>query len=511
MPSGLRWHAGVAAAAPYVTATSPPVDWAGYNNDLMSDRYSPLAQINTANVSGLHTICTAPLGAQPRFETGPVVIGGVLYATTLGATYAFNATTCAKVWTNSYALPSGSGGINHGVAYGNGRVFRGFVNGHVIAMDAKTGRTIWDRMVVKSGSFEYIVSAPIAWRGALYIGTAGGDNGQAAHVLCLDQTNGNVLWSVQTVPNLGDPLASTWQRAMRIAGGSTWTSYTLDPSSARLYVSVANPGRDFDVRERGGTNLYTDAVLALNAMTGALDADFQVTAQDDHDWDLAATPALVVLRNGSKVARTASKDGYARALNVAANTQLWQTPVTTISNAAAPIVFTGTHFCPGTKGGVLWNGPAFSPLTGYTYVNAVDWCSTVDLASKPQSYVPGNPWLGSSNSYGKPDAAMSGWVQALNGTTGTRRWAYHATTPMIAGITPTAGGLVFTADLAGNVMAFDASTGAIRRTVATGLAIGGGVVTYGVGAKQYVAVAAGMASSVFGTPNVNSEIIVMGL
>ncbi len=393
----------------------------------------------------------------------------------------------------------------------NGRVFRGFVNGHVIAIDAASGQTAWDTDVIARGSYEYVVAAPIAWRGVVYIGTAGGDDGQAAHVYCLDQATGTILWRAATVPTLVQSLASTWQGATRIAGGSTWTSFTLDPATGQLYVSVSNPGPVFDVRLRGGPNLYTDSVLTIDAMSGALESAFQIVPEDYHDWDLGATPAIVTLGGGAKVALTAGKDGYLRELGLAPDSIVWQTPVTTIANAQAPLQVTGTHFCPGTTGGALWNGPAFSPQTQAVYVGEVDWCTTVDLAPAPQPYVPGQPWLGSTNYFGSPDPTSSGWIVAANASTGNVLWTYHSATPMVAGVTPTAGGLVFTADLNGNVLAFDASSGTLLATIATGRAIGGGVVTYSVGGKQYVAVAAGMASSVFNTPNVKSELVVMSL
>lgn len=197
-------------------------------------------------------------------------------------------------------------------------------------------------------------------------------------------------------------------------------------------------------------------------------------------------PAVVKLADGAKLSLSAGKDGYLRSVNLATNAQRWQTPVMTISNATAPITVGGTHFCP--AGGLYGNGPGYSPLTGLVYVNTVDWCKTVKREAQPEPDVPGQPWLGSSDGEGVKDATRSGWVNAVNAATGAIVWQYHAALPMVAGITPTSGGLVFTADLP----------------------VGGGVISYAVNGTQYVAVAAGLSSGNFQTPTTGAAIVVFG-
>jgi alcohol dehydrogenase (cytochrome c) len=485
------------------------VDWPAYNNDSMSDRYVSLDAINTSNVSGLHTICTLNLGRQLNFQSGPIVVDGVLYATTSNQTIAIDATTCAVLWTNTYALSQALARTNRGAAYANGLLFRGFGDGHVIAISAATGATVWNQDVIASGSLEFITGAPATWNTSVIVGTAGGEGGQACHVLALDQSTGALVWMQQTVPNLGSTNAKTWKGATHIAGGATWSSFTIDPTTGDLYVPVGNPGPDFDDRDRLGRDLYTVAVMEFNATTGAFLRSMQFDPQDVHDWDQAATPTVAMLANGSKIALVAGKDGYLRSVDAKSLAQLWQTPITTIENATAPIVPAGTHYCP--EGAVYWNGAAYSPATGLAYVNAADHCVTVELEATPAPYVPGKTWLGSADGYGRRDPTVSGWLSAVNATTGAVAWTYHATRPLISGVTPTAGGLVFTADLLGNVLAFNASSGALLAKVATGLPVGGGVISYAVAGTQYVAVSAGLASGNFGTGNPASAIVILGL
>ena len=177
---------------------------------------------------------------------------------------------------------------------------------------------------------------------------------------------------------------------------------------------------------------------------------------------------------------------------------------TTIANAKAPMTTTGTHYCPGVTGGSEWNGAAWNPRTHLVYVNSVDWCATVKLtklanitnitaATKVESGAAG---FGGGIPIPDPMAKAYGWTTAIDPTTGRTRWHVKMATPMIAAVTPTAGGLVFTGDLNGNLLALDATSGKIVYRYDTKNAIAGGIITYRSGGTQYVAAAAGNTSFV---------------
>ena len=176
-------------------------------------------------------------------------------------------------------------------------------------------------------------------------------------------------------------------------------------------------------------------------------------------------------------------------------TLVFKIPVTTLLNTTEPITPDGTRYCPGTVGGVEWNGPAYSPLTGNLYVNAVDWCVTSKLGPVP-TYVPGEVYTGLKNGFGTfdPSSMARGWTNAVSVAGSAMAWRFHSPTPMIAAVTPTAGNVLFTGDLNGNFLVMDSRSGDRLYSFNTGGAIGGGVITYEVGGKQYVAVAAGNAS-----------------
>ena len=229
---------GCASVAPRATSSSA-TDWPSYNGSLEGTRYSSLAQITAANASGLERACTFDSGEQMSMQSGPVVVNGVLYLTTDTSTYAIDAATCRTIWHTgrSYA-PLGFLKNNHGLAYMDGRLFR--VNGgvHAYALDAATGRLLWD-VSFRERDGEGAPMAPIAWNGLVFVGNGGGDNiGVRGHVHALDAATGREVWRFEVVPDTGAPRA-TWAsgpNAPPPTGGGIWSSFTLDPAAGILYV-----------------------------------------------------------------------------------------------------------------------------------------------------------------------------------------------------------------------------------------------------------------------------------
>jgi len=280
-----------------------------------------------------------------------------------------------------------------------------------------------------------------------------------------------------------------------------------------LFIPTGNPGPDFASAYREGANLYTSSVVKLDARTGALKAHYQVQSHDFHDWDIAASPILFTAKSGQARVAVAGKNGYLYVLDRDLKSLDFKVPVTTIDNIDAPLTAEGTRFSPGTQGGVNWNGPAYSPKTNALYVNSIDWPTLVKLAP-PESvrHETGKPFLGSTNEFGFSDPkTKSGWLTAIDAATGKPRWQYHSNQPMVAGVTPTAGGLIFTGDFNGDLLAFDAATGKLLFKGATGGPIGGGVVTYAIEGRQYVAVAAGMKNAIMGTESGPASVVIFAL
>ncbi|HEY0866314.1 MAG TPA: PQQ-binding-like beta-propeller repeat protein, partial [Fimbriimonas sp.] len=335
-------------------------DWPTFNGSLKGDRYSPLSQITTKNVAQLRPIARFKTGVETSFQTGPVVVDGTLYCTTYKHTYAVDATSGKLKWKDVAGVAKTGLGSHRGVAYDNGKVFRGFSNGYAVGLDASSGKRLWTKRIANAKKGETIPMAPVAWDGKVFVGNAGGDMyGVTGRVYALDAETGDQVWRFDTVPTSG-PAAATWEnKSIPPAGACTWTTYSLDPDTGVLYVCAGNPAPDFDVALRPGANLYSNCMIALDAKSGRLLAYVQPTKRDSHDWDLSAAPAIITTKGGKKVAAVGGKDGFlygvdnrgypgtgGRTLKI-----LYSTPVTRRFNTQAPLSPNrATRFAPGSQG-----------------------------------------------------------------------------------------------------------------------------------------------------------------
>jgi alcohol dehydrogenase (cytochrome c) len=511
-------------------------DWPSYNKTLTSERYSQLTQINKDNVSKLKVLCTYDTGQYTSFETGPIMVNGALIGTTEHDIFSLDPANCHENWrTHEDYKPASLLAVNRGAAYLDGLLFRGTEDGRVLAYDFKTGKRVWETTIANPKLGESTPAAPIAWNGFVFIGNAGGDNkGVKGRMYALEAKTGKIVWETYIVPKaLGDPTrgpqgatpltGSTWGNASGtpITGGATWTSYTLDPTTGELYIPGGNPAPDFAIGPREGENLYSGSIVVLDARTGAYKKDFKLVPKDWHDWDVSTAPTLIQTRGGKKLLSVAPKDGHLYGFDLATNTMLYRTPATRIENAGAPFsTDRPVHFCPGTVGGAEWNGPAYDPQTNLVLIGEVDWCATVTLQNDEhiQQVKLGKPWSGMAtldpyNTYGTPDSfgKWAGWVYAIDADTGAWKWRLKSNYPIQSGMTPTAGGVVFFGDMGGNFYALDAVDGRRLWGEKIGGAIGGGVITYRANGAQKVAVAVGFTSILWATEVVTGKIVVLGL
>lgn len=493
------------SSAAVLVCAAAAADWPTYNNGYDSQRYSPLDQINTANVGRLRRVCDLTLGENASFQTGPLVIGNVMYLTTPHTTVAMDAATCKVLWRNvapAVAPKSKMAGqaaailANRGVAYLDGRLFRGMPDGSLAAFNAKSGNILWQVPAGDPQKAEYITSAPIAWHNMVFAGMAIGDfQTLRGRVRAWDAATGQLMWQFHTIPMGNEPGAGTWipPSSAQAGGGGQWTSYTLDTKRGELFVAVGNPAPDFMPQVRNGMNLYTDSVVVLDAATGQLKWWFQATAHDAYDHDIGATPVLYTTRGGAARMAVGSKNGYVYGIDRTTHAPVFKTAVTTIFNEGAPVTTAGVCICPGALGGVEWNGPAFDPQSHALVAGAVDRCMTYIVGGMGvQGQCLGPKSAGSSMS--------TGWVTALDADSGAVLWKLATPAPVVAGVTPTAGGLVFTDDLNGTLYAIDKKSGAAKLKLATGGPIAGGVITYSVGGRQYVATTSGNISRTFTPP-----------
>ncbi|UAJ10568.1 pyrroloquinoline quinone-dependent dehydrogenase [Glacieibacterium megasporae] len=515
---------------------STAMDWPSYNKTPTSQRFSALDQITVANVSRLQVLCTYDTHQRTSFEVGPIVVEGALIATTEHDIFSLNPANCHLNWrTHEDYKPANLLAVNRGAAYLNGMLFRGTQDGRVLAYDFVTGKRLWQTTIADPKMAETTPAAPIAWHGLVFIGNAGGDSkGNKGRMYALDAKSGRIVWEFYLVPrSRGDRIRgpqgaspldkATWRNTVGnpVTGGATWTSYTLDPESRRLYIPSGNSGPDFIKSVRDGANFYSESVVVLDALTGAFVKSIQVAPGDWHDWDVSSAPVLIQTRGGRRVLSVAPKDGRLYGFDLTTGAMIYRTPVTTVENAEAPFeVGKNIHFCPGTNGGAEWNSPAFDPTTNLVIVGETDWCFSVKMQSEKEisSVKIGAPYTGNTSlnpydAYGKADpyGHWAGWLYGIDADTGAWRWRVKSNYPIMGGVAPTAGGLVFFGDMGGNFYAIDATNGRRLWGKDLGGAIGGGVITFATGGVQKVAVAAGFTSITWPTRSATGTIVILAL
>ena len=458
-------------------------DWPMFNRTYAGDRWSPLAQITPANASKLQPVCILSLGVLGSFQGAPLIYQGTGYIGSTYGVWAFDAATCAQKWSYTYK-PQGPEGIptSRGLALYDGKIFRGTPDGHLLAIDMQTGKLLWDAHVADGAESYSIGAAPIVFDGRVYVGLAGGDYGNTGHVYAFDAKTGARVWTFDAIDK------KTWPKGAETGGGGTWTSVAVDPDKKLVFVPIGNPAPDYYLPARPGDNLYTNSVVALDATTGKVAWYVQQLAQDYHDWDTSAAPMLYE-QDGKHYMAVGTKEGYLFIYDRDTHALISKSEVVPRLNADLPFSDKPLRVCPGTASGVEWNGPTYDPRNKAVFVNSVHWCATW-TAKKPEGKKPGS-WYVEAALTMDPMDQLRGYTHSFDAATGKKIWAREAPLPMIGGITATAGGVVLTGGADGMFLALDPRDGKELYRFNTGGGIGGGVSTYAVAGRQYVAVAAG--------------------
>jgi alcohol dehydrogenase (cytochrome c) len=467
-------------------------DWLYHTHDYSGSRYADLDEINTDNVASLAPACIFQIGESGPFQSGPIVYDGVMYVTSLRATIALDAATCRLRWRHEWDERVPSFGLNNrGVAIKDGRVVRATSDGYLFALDAADGKLLWARQIGDAEVGETFTMPPLIYDDLIVIGPAVSEFAIEGWVGAFKLENGEPVWHFNTVPGAKDG-TGTWPNPGNIVmgGGGVWTPMSFDPESEELYVAVTNPAPDFPAHLRPGLNLYTNSIVALDIRSGTLNWYDQLVPNDSHDWDVTqVSPLFRTTVDGRErnLVATTSKDAFLRVLDRDTHERLYEVPVGRIENVDVPLTREGVHVCPGIEGGVLWNGPAYNPGTDQLYVGSVEWCATFSLSEEVR-FLPGQMYLGGTL---RPDATYGGRVTGIDASDGSVRWSYESERPVVGALMTTSGDLVFVGELTGDLVVFHAETGDELYRFHTGGPIGGGVVTYTVDGKQYVAVSSG--------------------
>ncbi|HEY7354710.1 MAG TPA: PQQ-dependent dehydrogenase, methanol/ethanol family [Terriglobales bacterium] len=274
-------------------------NWTSYNGDYSGQRFSSLKEINTTNVAQLQAAWVFHPGNTQNLEVTPVVIRGVMFATAANHVFALDARTGRTLW--QYARPISSGLLDdasahksRGVAVWHDFVYAETDDAHLICLDARSGGLRWDVEYADKRKHYGATSAPLVIKDQVIVGTSGGDSGVRGFLAAYDAATGKLKWRFWTIPGPGEFGSSSWPGDSYLYGGATtWLPGTYDPELNTLYWTTSNAAPDYVGDSRPGDDLYTACVLALDVDTGKLKWYFQFTPHDLYDYDATETPVLV--------------------------------------------------------------------------------------------------------------------------------------------------------------------------------------------------------------------------
>ena len=497
-----------------------PADWLSYNGDYAGWRYSGLGEITPANAENLRVQWIFQRPMSQKFETTPLVHEGVMYLTVPpNEVFAVDAASGVGLWHHRRELPpkiiACCGEVNRGLAIHGDKLFMATLDAHVIALDRKTGRLLWDSEMTDYTQAYSGTHAPLVVKDKVLVGVAGAEYGIRGFIDAYNIDDGSRAWRFYTVPGEGEFGNDTWEGdSWMTGGGSIWITPSYDPEADLVYIGVGNPGPDWNGDVRMGDNLFTDAVVALDAESGKREWHFQFTPHDVHDWDATQTMVLVDKEYDGKPRRlliTANRNGFYYVLDRLTGKFLHgsefvkQTWAKGLDEAGRPMrvpgkepTEDGNRVYPMVAGGTNWMSPSYSPLTDLFYVTTREGSSM--YYKGPADYRPGTRFWGSMFINEQVQDEWYGAVRALEPLTGELVWEHRLFQPAWAGLMATAGGVVFAGTQDGYFKALDAKTGDELWKLNLGGVIQASPMAYESKGRQRVVIAAGHALFVLGLP-----------
>jgi quinohemoprotein ethanol dehydrogenase len=482
--------AGNVTEARVLAEASDGRNWLVNGGNFGSQHFSPLKQINSQNVTGLGLAWATELDSPNGMASEPIVVDGTIYiSASLDRISAVDAGSGRLLWTFDpkvrldRARNSLTARTNRGVAVWEGKVFFGTGDCRMIALDAATGKPLWESPACVDDTITGITGAPRVGDGKVYIGTNGSDSSVRGSVVAFDASTGRLAWRIWTVP--GDPSKGFENKSMEMAaktwsgnkwwtagGADVWDALTYDPTTGLLFLGTAGPGEGPDrAVETSGDRLFSGSILAVKADTGTYAWHYQTsknsTCDSPENFHIVATDLLVhgtprhivmtvprcadffVLdaKTGKLISRKSLNDRPAE-----------QRSSPTPSGQARDMA------------GHNWWPMSYNPATGLVYISIYD-----DVANDP-GYL--------------PEAA--GRLMAWEPVTQTARWSHQLRFPTNGGVLSTAGNLVFQGEGTGEFSAYRADSGKKLWSIKTGSAIQSIPVTFMVNNVQYVLIPVGM-------------------
>ena len=511
--------------------------WMSYGRDYAEQRFSPLKSINSETVKNLGLAWFGDFDTRRGQESTPVIVDGTIYVTTAWSkVYAYEAKTGKQLWyfdpkvPGEWAVNACCDVVNRGVAAYKGKVYLATIDARLIALDAATGKPVWDVLTIEPGKPYSITGAPRIVKGMVLIGQGGAEYTMRGYVSAYDAESGKMVWRWYTVP--GNPAGPFENPQMEMAaktwggnwwktggGGTVWDAITYDPKTDLLFIGVGNGGPwPAEIRDPGGKgdHLFLSSIVALKPATGEYVWHYQEVQRDS--WDYTAVQQITVadLKIGGKdrhVIMQAPKDGYFYVLDAASGELISAKPIVPLNwstgidmktgrpimNPAARYDVTGKGFIqvPHFGGAHSWPPMSYSPETGLVYIPTMEISYPFVMTHEddnPMGQKLSISFAGSAAMLKNPKALRvnKGYLQAWDPVNQKEVWRVSAGAGRSGGALSTAGGLVFSGNTEKEEFAaYRADTGERLWGEAAQTGVMAGPATFEVDGEQYVAVVAG--------------------
>ena len=495
-------------------------NWLHTNGDYAQTRFYPGKQINAGNVKKLRPEFMFQTEVRESMETAPIVVDGIMYMTTsYNHVYALDAVTGKEFWHYKHKMGAFTtfccGPNNRGVAIEGGKLFMGTLDAKMVALDAKTGKLLWETEIADPEKGYSETMAPTVVEGKVLIGTNGGEYGIRGFVKAFDSATGKLLWTFYTIPEKGhegvwaendatgrkmkrDIAAEKAQLARdssfyQTLGGGVWMNPAVDLKTRTIFFVVGNPSPDLYGAERPGDNLYTESMVAINLDTGAYKWHSQYIAHDVWDLDAVSPPILMDIKDksgkmipavihGGKTGHIYVHDRADGKIIRFSDAMIPQEGMWTLPTAQ------GARMLPGANGGVEWSPMAINPNLRMAY--ALNLHQPMTYQVEAAKYPGGKLWLGGAFKVVEGEKQW-GRVAAVNVDTGKMVWKFDTEQPLIGGAIATAGDLVFYGEGNGLFRALHAKTGKLLWEYQCGAGANAMPVSYSVKGRQYMAMGCG--------------------
>ena len=507
-------------------------------------RHSPLDILNKDNVQNLVPAWAFSLGGEKQRgqETQPLIHDGIMYITgSYSRMYAIDVKTGKELWQYDARLPEGilpcCDVVNRGAALYGDKVYFGTLDARIVALNAKTGDTVWNKKIADYKAGYSYTAAPLIVNGLIITGNSGGEFGIVGEVQARDAETGDLVWTRPVIEGhmgtlngeestMTGTLNASWPGDMwKTGGGATWLGGSYDADTDTLVFGTGNPApwnswlRDAGQDNSGkGDNLYAASRLGIDPATGEIKWHFQTTPREGWDYDGVNEVVAYTNRAGEKRFATADRNGYFYVLNREDGKFVRGVPFVKDISWADGLDENGrpifnepnrpgdpTSAADGKKGEVIFASPSFlggknwmpmahSPKTGLFYVPSNEW--GMDIWNEPITYKKGAAYLGAGFTIKPNYEDHIGSLKAIDPDTGEIKWDIKNDAPLWSGVMTTAGGLVFYGTPEGDFIALDDETGEKLWSFQTGSGIVGQPVTWEQDGEQYVTIISGWGGAV---------------